>query len=416
MPSSHVVGLALGTMMVACGSGEATSSTGGGPDAGGDVADTGGRGEGTGSGGPRADGGADAPADMPTLAPKLLFATYAGGAQDQFVQDVGFDAQGVAYARGLGFSITFDPAAGTGQLAGDASRPMDLTTFKQKPDLPKGGLSTNTLADPRNGQTYTWGTHPNVAHGGVVCPQQCAGTCSVGQPVTPLLQMGFLRSSAGWKNWDFTWEDCVRSCLVADSRGYDVWLSARGEIAGMYWTDGGDTPLKQDPRDVSKAPPAFLQGSFGTDPGGMGTLFFRADPATGTVLSGTFLATHVVFHTHDDWGRVYLTKAIAKRYGVSSAPEPTNPFGMSTKASSGLMVLRPDLRQPELNAYVGGDPASCADPKNGLQVLGAIARSGNLVALGGTTCATDLATTGNAVQKKNGGGQDAFFVVIKLWD
>lgn len=80
------------------------------------------------------------------------------------------------------------------------------------------------------------------------------------------------------------------------------------------------------------------------------------------------------------------------------------------------MVLGPDLRQPELNAYLGGDPATCADAANGVQVLGAIAHHGNLVVLGGTTCATDVATTPNAVQKKSGGGQDAFIAVVRLWN
>lgn len=364
----------------------------------------------------RGPGAVPAGAGMPAIAPKLLFATYAGGGGDQYFQDVGFDDKGNAYARGQGFSVTFDAAAGAGVLTGDVGQAMDMAAFKQKPDLPKGGLSTNTLADPRNGQTYTWGTHPNVAKAGVLCPSQCAGTCSVGQAVTPLLQMAFLTSSAGWKNWDFGWTDCVNACAIADSRGYDVWLSARGEIAGMYWTDGGDTPMKRDPHDVNKAKAAFLEGSFGTDPGGMGTLFFRVDPTRGEVLSGTWLASHVLFHTHDDWGRVYVTKALKKRYGESTNPDPTNPFAMSTKASSGLMILGPDLRQPELNAYIGGDTATCADAANGVQVIGAIARKGNLVALGGTTCATDFPTSANAVQKKSGGGQDAFFVVVKLWD
>ena len=400
-------------LFVACGGGGATDHGSGTP-----TDDGGTAGPQPDSGGPGSVDGSAVPPDstMPALSPTLLFATYAGGAGDQFVQDVGFDEHGVAYANGKGFSVTFDPMVGTGQITGDVTQAMDMATFKQKPDLPKGGLSTNTLVDPRNGQTYTWGTHPNVAKSGVLCPSQCAGTCTVGQAVTPLLQMAFLKSSAGWHDWDFSWSDCVNSCVIADSRGYDLWLSARGEIAGMWWTDGGDTPMKRDPKDVSKESSELFKGSFGTDPGGMGTLFFRADPVTGNVLSGTWLATHVVFHTHDDWGRVYLTKAIAKRYGVSDNPDPKNPFGMSTKASSGLMVLTSDLRQPEMNAYIGGDPATCADTMNGIQILGAIQRRGNLVVLGGTTCATDFATSANAVQKKHGGGQDAFIAVVKLWN
>jgi hypothetical protein len=357
--------------------------------------------------------GQDAAGAVPVITPQLLVATYVGGSGDQFITDVGLDDAGNVYGKAGAFSVTYD-ATLAGTISGDVGAAMDIKTFPVNYPLPKGSLSTNTLADPRNGQTYTWGTHPNVASKGVLCPDNCKGLCTPGVEVTPLLQMAFVTSSAGWKLWNYDWKGCVAACAVADSRGYDLWLNAGGKLGVMLWTDGGDTPLLQDPQDVSKVG-TFYGGSFGESPGGRGVLFAVIDPAVGDVPSGTWLNTHAVFHTHDDWGRVYVTKAIPIRYGHSSTPNPTNPFGMSEKATTGLLVLQPDMKQPEVNVYLGGDPATCADPMNGLQLFDAIALRGNLLAMAGTTCVTDLKTTHNAVQKKSGGGQDGFFVLLKLW-
>lgn len=385
--------------------GGAGSLVGGSP--GGAGAATGGTG-----GGPNAEVGTDAGA-MPVLKPELLVATYLGGSADQFITEVGFDDAGNIFGKSDAFTLTYD-ATLNGKVTGDVSVAMDTKTFPVNYPLPKGGLSTNTLADPRNGQTYTWGTHPNVASKGVLCPDNCTGLCTAGVEVTPLLQMAFVTSSAGWKLWNYDWKSCVTACAVADSRGYDLWLNADGKLGVMLWTDGGDTPLLQDPKDVSKKG-TFYDGSFGESPGGRGVLFAVIDPAAGDVPSGTWLNTHAVFHTHDDWGRVYITKAIPIRYGHSDTPDPSNPFAMSDQATTGLYVLRPDMKQPEVNVYLGGDPATCADPMNGLQLFDAVALRGNLLVMAGTTCVSDLKTTANAVQKTPGGGQDGFFVVLKLW-
>ena len=87
---------------------------------------------------------------------------------------------------------------------------------------------------------------------------------------------------------------------------------------------------------------------------------------------------------------------------------------MSSRADSGLFVLRADFKQPETHFYLGGDPASCV--ANGVQSFDAVALRGNILALAGTTCVTDLKTTPNAVQPAPGGGQDGFLVILKLWN
>ena len=63
-----------------------------------------------------------------------------------------------------------------------------------------------------------------------------------------------------------------------------------------------------------------------------------------------------------------------------------------------------------INSALGG--SDC--PEDGQQAFGAIALRGNRLALGGTTCAGDLAAVRPA-QAAAGGGQDGFVVVLDLW-
>jgi hypothetical protein len=361
----------------------------------------------------------------PAIVPTLVVSTYIGGAGDQFISGLAFDAHGNLTATMLSTAdsagaavdttVTYDSAFVHGDVAGPTDASMDITEFHTIYPLPQGGLSTNEYSDARNGQTYSWGTHPNVASGNTVCPTQCAGECTVGQPQADDLQMAFVTSSAGWKLWDFGWTDCVQACEVADSRGYDLWPVPGGKVGVMLWTDGGDTPLLQDPTDVTKKE-TFTQSSFDENPGGMGILLALVDPTAGTVSAGTFLPTHAVYHTSDAWGREYIAKALPIRYGMSPLPQPTNPFDMSTNADTGLFVLGSDFSQPEIHFYLGGDPSTCPSGSAGIQEFDAIALSGNMLALAGTTCATGVPTTANAVQAAPGGGQDGFLVVLKLWD
>jgi len=407
MNARSVVGLAALVLLVHCG--DSSNDGAAGADAGSSV----GSGPAGDSGiGSNVDGGGSGSA--PPIAPTLLVSTYVGGAGDQYITDLAFDTSGHLTAKMGAATITYDTSALTGTTTGDLSATMDATKFPVNYPLPQGGLSTNTTTDARNGQTYTWGTHPNVGKSGTVCPDQCKGECTPGSSQPGLLQMAFVTSSVGWKLWDFDWDHCVQECVVADSRGYDLFPVANGKVGVMLWTDGGDTPLLHGPSDVTQTA-TFTQGSFGENPGGMGILFALLDPANGTVSGGTWLATHATYHTTDPWGRVYITKAIPIRYGKSALPQPTNPFAMSTNATSGLFVLRPDFTQPETHFYLGGDPGTCAG-SNGIQLFDAVALSGNLLALAGTTCATDLATTPNAVQAKLGGGQDGFLIILKLWN
>jgi|GEM_PF-3445314 len=317
----------------------------------------------------------------PTLTPQVVAQFAIGGDGNQYIHEVGFEGT-VAWAKGTGFSVLVDTRTGKSAVQGD---PATVDTEAWAPKFPRSPKAIFELKDPRNGQTYSITT----------------------LQVQALLQQPLLTSTAGWKLWGWNYEQVAEGTkgirwgpLMADSRGYDVWLMPEGRIGVLCWTDGGNSVLTRDPRDLKKANDAIEQGgSFRSGPGGMGTMFMLIDAATGTPLSGTFLRSHVTNRVVDAFGRVYLPKPMEGA---------TTLGGATAEAGGGLFVLRPDLRQPELNVRLG---AGAAD--GGKEGFGVLALHDNLLILGGTSNNPALPGPGGA---KHGGGQNGFVCVLRLWE
>jgi serine/threonine-protein kinase len=317
----------------------------------------------------------------PPLAPKLLVCTRVGGKGDQHIRKVGF-ARGTVYGSGEGFRVVYDAQSLRGRAIGNVDT-HDDERYNPRP-LPPSDPGKE-LADPRNGQTYRVGY----------------------RQVDPVLQQPFLESSAGWKLWGLGIDDIrtrtktVRwGPLTADTRAYDCWLMPGGKIGVKCWTDGGNSVLTRDPRDVRKPNPIEGMDPFRGEAGGMASLFMLVDPKDGAPLSGTFIRSHVTHQAVDEFGRVYLPFAQAGS---------RNPFGMAEKTRAGLFVLKASLLGPELNIRIGG---------GGEERFGVIALKDNLLVLGGWVEggeADDFKAV-NAVQDDAGEGKDGFFVVIRLWE
>jgi hypothetical protein len=219
-----------------------------------------------------------------------------------------------------------------------------------------------------------------------------------------------LRSTAGWRLWGWNYQDIhdtfksVRwGPLMSDSLIYHVWLMPEGKIGALLWTDSGNSALTRDPRDLAKENAAVESGgAMQAGAGGVASLFMLIDPTAGTPLSGTFVYTMPMVQVVDPSGRVYIPSSISK----STTPTPI--AGAASDAGNGLFVLRPDLRQPLANLRIGGAKGPGQDR------FRAIALSGNLLALAGTTSSPQPQLV-KPVQAKPGGGQDAYLVVLKLW-
>jgi hypothetical protein len=321
----------------------------------------------------------------PALNPQVVAATVVGGAGDQFFREVSFTNESTVVAKGGQITLSYNLVTGKGAVAGNPNAP-DGEPFNFRTSLhPK---ARHQLKDPRNGQTYSWTT--NQVH--------------------PILMQPELTSSAGWKLWGWNYQQMSSDSksvrwgpLMADSRIYNVWLMPDGLIGASLWCDGGNSSLTTDPRDFRKPNPATEGGgSMQSSAGGMASMYLLIDPKTGTPLSGTFIYSLTLDQVVDPWGRVYIPSSISKN------TTPTPIAGAASEAGNGLFVLRPDLRQPLANLRIGG-------PKGpGQDRFRAIALSGNLLALAGTTSSPQPQLV-KPVQGKPGGGQDAYLVVLKLW-
>ncbi len=321
----------------------------------------------------------------PALNPQVIAATVVGGAGDQFFREVSFTNEDTVVAKGGQITLTYNLATGKGAVAGNPAA-ADGGGFNFKTTVhPK---AKQELKDPRNGQTYTWTT--NQVH--------------------PILMQPVLRSTAGWRLWGWNYQDIhdtfksVRwGPLMSDSLIYHVWLMPEGKIGALLWTDSGNSALTRDPRDLAKENAAVESGgAMQAGAGGVASLFMLIDPTAGTPLSGTFVYTMPMEQVVDPSGRVYIPSSISK----STTPTPI--AGAASDAGNGLFVLRPDLRQPLANLRIGGAKGPGQDR------FRAIALSGNLLALAGTTSSPQPQLV-KPVQAKPGGGQDAYLVVLKLW-
>lgn len=330
----------------------------------------------------------DAAGPAPALGPQLVALTYAGGGGDQFIRTLRFEADGSVVAQGEGFALRYAADGTSGALEGNAAQP-DTKSFSPRPGSP--GDPGTAYNDLRNGLGY------RVGH------RQASGS----------LQLPIFRAFQGdrrlWGLWAHAAVDVQERALGADSRCYRAWAMPAGALGLQCWTDGGNSVLAKDPRDLASPgfDPAFAQGAFQSSPGGMASLYALIDPSgQGALLSGTFVASHVAPLAVDAWGRVYVAQTTQSR--STSADDIANPFQQSTEAESGFFVLDPSLKQMLANLRIGGD---C---DGGMQAFGSIALRGNLLALGGTTCAPDVPTR-NAAQSQHGGGQDGLLAIVRLW-
>lgn len=315
----------------------------------------------------------------PKMDPTFRAIGRIGGPGAQYIRSVGIDGT-TAWGSGDGFTVRVDLASGRATLEGT---PVDDTAAWNARAIthPK---DTVQVTDPRNGQTYAITT----------------------KQVHPILQQPLLTSSAGWKMWGWSHSDVAEGTkgvrwgpLMADSRGYDVWLMPQGRIGVLCWTDGGNSVLTRDPRDLNTANVVVEQGGERGSSGGMATLFMLIDPSDGSPVSGTFVRSHVTPRTIDAWGRVILPRAL-------DGAKPLAPS--ASDAGGGITVLDSDLRRTVVNLRIGGGTA------NGKEEFGVLAVHDRWLVLGGTTAA-DLPALGGGAKRMADDGQDAFFCVLRLW-
>ena len=268
-------------------------------------------------------------------------------------------------ARGKGFEVRHDVDSGATEVKGDASI-HDEERYKGRPDPP--GKPGQAYLDGRVGLTLRMGFRQ-------------AG------PVQMPIFRAFRVDERLWHVWGHAAADVMDRGLGADSRCYRAWAMAGGHVGVQCWTDGGNSVLAKDPRDLDRGA-SWAEGAYMGGAGGMASMYALVDPGDGgRVVSGTFVARHVAPLAVDPWGRVVVADVASRRHGDDQR---ANPFGQSDGANAGFFVLDAELRELLVNVVLGGE---C---EGGTQRFGAIALRGGLLALAGTTCAEDLATVSPA--------------------
>ncbi|MFW5752741.1 MAG: FHA domain-containing protein, partial [Planctomycetota bacterium] len=317
----------------------------------------------------------------PPLDPHLLCLTYIGGAGNQRIQEVGFTSNGTPYAQGNGFRFVFDTTTNTGSVSGDINQDLGPELDRYKLDL-----RPQTVTVPATGEQVT--IRYRQVHG--------------------ILQQPFLTSDAGWKFWGWGKNEAEQRRLMSDSRGYDTWLFPDGRHIGvMCWCDGGNSVLARHPQDLDKGieKSDVFNGGYSNVIGGMSIMVMKIDVVERKPVSGTYMASHVIPHAEDRWGRMYIGKQMGRRH---APPTVTDHFGLGAEIShGGLFVLDTDLKTNIFHAAIGGTGSS-------QQKTGAIAIHGNLAIIGGFTDASSMSCV-NAVQDSKGAACDALVAVVRLW-
>lgn len=323
----------------------------------------------------------------PALQPKLIALTYAGGKGNQTIRSIRFAADGSMIAQGKGFSIQYDANGANGRISGDPNT-LDTESTTEHPPLPGDpGRAYNHLP---TGLTFR------------------VGYRQAGSNLQMPIFRAFQGTTRAWTLWGHAVQDAIDLQLTADSRCYQAWGMPQGRIGVQCWTDGGNSVLAKDPRDLKVAGfnPVWAQGAYQHSAGGMSSMYALIDTNNGgSVVSGTFVASHVPVLAVDAWGRVYLARTGSSRSG---GPGPSNPFNQAATASSGVLALSESLKAPLFHARIGGN---CS---GGQQYFTVAALRDNLLVLGGTTCAADLQTA-QAPQSQHGGDQDAMLAILELW-
>jgi hypothetical protein len=214
----------------------------------------------------------------PTIKPEILVSTWIGKGGDQAINEVGFGSGNQVYAKGNGgFEVVYDLSTLNGRVSGDTSASMGAEAkYNTQPSHPK---TTQSVTD-KNGHTYS-----------IVTKQ-----------VNALLQQPLLTSSAGWRYWGWSHSTVVNDTkgvrwgpLMADSRGYDVWLMPEGRIGVKCWTDGGNSVLTRHPQDLKKDNPIEGMGPMRASSGGMASMYMLLDPGEDgknpKIVGGTFVRT-----------------------------------------------------------------------------------------------------------------------------
>ena len=322
--------------------------------------------------------------EAPALKPQLVTLTWAGGVGNQWIQDVGFTADGRIYATSGGGAFTV-------YYSGDGAKLLKVEGDRAK-------ASTG----PRG---------PNVSTRGV-------GAFRTTEPTTKIqLEIGmesfgptrtqpYLRSSADWKWWGWSAADMGKG-LEANARGIRVhWLHDDRFLAKVF-VDGGKTTVAKEPTDLKQNSSALAAAAL-RDPAGPGTLYMIGRLKNGSSEHATFVKGKALAEALDPWERLYVSQLWEGK---------TAQDGLKIGGNAGFCVLNSSLTNPLYTASIGADHVYCMALKDNILVIGGSigavfepdpkVKPKNLV--------PQRLPVRNPAQDAPGEDEDGFLAIIRLW-
>lgn len=305
--------------------------------------------------------------EPPTLQPELLCIARVGGKGDQWLNQVSVKGWKVQAAGEADFKVSVEVLAdGTVKSKAWGNLSAEQTILTSLP-------------------------HVKVAK---------VGTLEYGfNQVAPLLQQPFLKAP-GWSWWGWSEAQAKKAKaryapLMADSGIRLVLPTPHKNFLVVGITDGGNTCLRADPRDIDVTldfPIAFGGGA------GQSSYVFEATPK-GELVHQMILRGSANGVAWDAWGRPLIVGR-----GVVKGDDKEAQAAFGHGDGGGLVFADADWTRPVFKACFEHTSlwAVSIDSESGLAaVVGVI--DGELKEL-------------NPIQAKPGGGKDGFIAVFKLWE
>jgi hypothetical protein len=314
----------------------------------------------------------------PPFKPELLVLTWVGGTDDQAFTEATFAADGTITARGTsGLAVNYS-ADGTRLLGvtGDRNAPGEAKILRNC-------AVQRTTKNPFDGTEWQYGY----------------------KQVHSILQQPYVISPHGWHWWKWWYSICHDhpQSLMADSRCIELWFPNPTHFLVWVWSDGGNSSLDRDPRDLGKENLATKGQYFGG-----GTKIMRGVQKTGEPLNGWNFPGRPAEVVMDAYGNLY----------TAGLPRSNVKEKLFRAGGAGVCVFNPDLGIETAMCFGEVRLLSLAVRGNLLAVVGQVGRKASTDKEGKPVPAVDpraCIQVHNPVQPEPGGDGDAFLALVRLW-
>ncbi len=311
----------------------------------------------------------------PPLAPELLTLAYVGGTGDQCFNQVAFAADATITATASSGLTARFAADGTTLLGVEGDKNADCENKGDRNFAPR-----HVRTNPYDGSTWKVGY----------------------KQVHSILQQPYLYTPHGWSWWSWNHGDCEPRRLMADSRGIELWFPNPEHFVVWAWSDGGNSSIDRDPRDLDRGN-AVTKGQYF----GGGSKLMLGEQKTGEPLKGWNFAGRPRQIVMDDYGLFY----------IAGSPRSTKCQTWFGRERGEILICDATLEQLAKLTLGPVRIVDLAVRDNLLVAVGQVGRAAGKNKKGEPypEISADVLETVNPIQQEPGGGGDAVIATVRLW-